>query len=124
MNTVARRFLLISGFGLTLGLIYASTGFAAGDPERGKHVYEKHCLLCHGQEGRGDGPQGKLMNPPAADFHAPDIRKKSNTKLLKTIKGGHPGTAMTGFEYELDKQQLNDVLSYIRKLGGPPDKGI
>ncbi len=26
---------------------------------RGKEMYDLHCLVCHGEQGRGDGPVGK-----------------------------------------------------------------
>ena len=123
MKNAFRTVLSTCAVGIPIVLILSVHAFAAGNPEKGKHVYEKHCLLCHGPEGRGDGPQGKLMSPPAADFHAPEIQKKSDKLLLKAIKGGHSGSAMTGFEYELNREELNNVLSYIRKLGGS-DKGI
>ena len=31
------------------------------DEERGKELYERHCLACHGEKGHGDGPMGESM---------------------------------------------------------------
>jgi mono/diheme cytochrome c family protein len=109
---------------IMVGWWYSSPVLAAGDPEKGRPIYEKYCLLCHGPQGMGDGPQGKLMNPPAADFKSPESKKKSDMVLLKTIQEGHSKTAMTGWENELNKRQMMDVLSYIRKLSGKDDKGL
>jgi mono/diheme cytochrome c family protein len=37
--------------------------------ERGRELYAKHgCAVCHGQEGRGDGPAARTLNPPPRDF--------------------------------------------------------
>jgi mono/diheme cytochrome c family protein len=118
------RLILILGLVGGLGCWSSSTIFAAGDPEKGRPIYEKYCLLCHGPQGMGDGPQGKLMNPPASNFRSAESKKKSDSDLLKTIQEGHSKTAMTGWENELNKREMMDVLSYIRKLSGQGDKGL
>lgn len=118
------RLFLILGLVIGLGCWSGSTVFAAGDPEKGRPIYEKYCLLCHGPQGMGDGPQGKLMSPPAPNFRSPESKKKSDTELLKAIQEGHSKSAMTGWENELNKREMIDVLSYIRKLSGQPDKGL
>src|SRR5512139_647352 len=59
---------------------------AGGDSRKGKIVYEKSCVLCHGPQGRGDGPVGKTINPPAADFTSAASKKKTDAELLATIE--------------------------------------
>ena len=34
---------------------------AAGDPAKGKALYEKYCVACHGPQGKGDGPAGRML---------------------------------------------------------------
>ncbi len=97
---------------------------AAGDPLKGRPVYEKYCLLCHGPQGAGDGPQGKLMNPPAANFRSAESKSKSDAVLLKSIREGHPKAAMAGWKDKLKEEDLMDVLAYIRHLSGAPEKGL
>jgi FtsP/CotA-like multicopper oxidase with cupredoxin domain len=36
--------------------------------KRGQKLYQQHCVVCHGKEGRGDGPAAKSMDPPPANF--------------------------------------------------------
>jgi hypothetical protein len=38
---------------------------AAQDLSKGKAIYEKLCLTGHGPQGKGDGPTGKVLIPPA-----------------------------------------------------------
>ena len=35
---------------------------------QGKELYTKYCASCHGAGGKGDGPVGKMLTPPASDL--------------------------------------------------------
>jgi mono/diheme cytochrome c family protein len=89
---------------------------AAGDSRKGKSVYEKSCLVCHGPQGRGDGPVGKTINPPAADFTSPASKKKTDAELLDTIENGRPPTAMVGWKGQLSAAEIQDVLAHVKSL--------
>ena len=99
----------------------------SGNAGKGRPLYEKYCLMCHGAEGRGDGPMGLQLRPPAANFHKPESKRKADAELLKTIREGHPETAMSSWKNALSDDQLTDILAYIRKLSpptaGPTDRG-
>jgi cytochrome c6 len=94
----------------------------AGDPTKGKVVFEKHCMSCHGPDGKGSGPMGSLLTPPAADYTSESSRLKSDAELLHTIQEGRPGTAMRSFKKWLSKQEMRDVLAYVRLLSRGPEK--
>lgn len=89
---------------------------AEGDARKGKAVYEKSCVLCHGPQGRGDGPVGKTINPPAADFTSAASKKKTDAELLATIETGRPPTAMVGWKGQLSEAEIQDVLAYVKGL--------
>lgn len=89
---------------------------AGGDARKGKAVYEKSCVLCHGPQGRGDGPVGKTVNPPAADFTSAASKKKTDAELLATIENGRPPTAMVGWKGQLSEAEIQDVLAYVKSL--------
>lgn len=89
---------------------------AAGDAAKGKPIYEKHCLVCHGPQGKGDGPTGTLVKPPAADFTAEASKKKSEAELRGTVELGRPGTAMGPWKGLLSPADLGDVLAYVMTL--------
>jgi len=101
-----------------------AAGAAEGDAAKGRPIYEKYCLLCHGPQGLGDGPQGQLMKPPATNLRSPQSKSKPDATLLKTIKDGHPNSAMTKWAGTLSDEEMRNVLAYIRQLSGGPDKGM
>ncbi|MBI3622442.1 MAG: cytochrome c [Nitrospirae bacterium] len=127
MNMTLSRIVLVLVMGMAVwGMVtWSGTARAAESvPQKGQPVYEKYCLLCHGPEGRGDGPQGQLMKPPAANFKSPQSKNKSDAELLKIIREGHPNSAMTKWAGILSEEDMKQVLSYIRQLAGGPDKGL
>jgi mono/diheme cytochrome c family protein len=99
--------------GITLQPAWAEPG----NPVKGKTIYERLCVTCHGAQGKGDGPAGPMMTPRPADFTSAKIKSKPDSELLKSIQDGRPPTTMPGFQEQLSAQQLSDVLAYIRSLG-------
>jgi len=117
------RAILFSGLVLGLGIWILPVSGNDGDASKGKPIYEKNCLICHGPQGRGDGPMGKSLNPPAPNVASPESQRKPDAELLKVIREGHSNSAMTAWKGTLSEQQFLDVLSYVRKMSGGVEKG-
>ncbi len=99
---------------LALVAVPAFAGSPAGDPAKGKALYEGTCIACHGSDGKGafDG---------VPDFTKKDGRlTKADDVLLKHIKNGFqsPGSFMAmppkGGNPDLSDKDLADILAYIR----------
>lgn len=61
-------------------------------------LYRNHCAVCHGMEGRGDGPQAANLQPPPNNFHDTERQyQRSLYGLYNTITMGVDGTGMQGF---------------------------
>lgn len=88
----------------------------AGEPGAGRPIYERLCVTCHGAAGRGDGPIGRALSPPAADLTAASVQSASDDALLAIIRQGKPPTAMPAWGAHLSAAQMRDVLAYIRSL--------
>lgn len=85
-----------------------------GDPVKGKTLYVQHCTTCHGTGGKGDGPIGQTLIPPAANLTV--LSEKSDADLLNTIQNGRPGTAMPSWKEYLTLSDMNNLLSFLRTL--------
>ena len=116
MRHVSRRLvvlvLLVWGAIPWHGTIHA----ADGDSGKGKALYEKLCAACHGSEGKGDGPAGKVLVPPAADFTSAASKKKSVAELHRIIEQGKPGTAMIAWKGQLSSNDVADLVAYLGSL--------
>lgn len=97
-------------------LALAPPAWSGGDAAKGKAIYEQRCMACHGPQGRGDGPTGKVLVPPAADFTSAASKKKSDADLLKIIENGKPPTAMIAWKGQLSDQEIQNVLAYVKTL--------
>jgi len=76
----------------------------------GARLFLRHCVACHGVEGRGDGVLSKrFVRPPANLVKGPFLWTTGNTeeqflKIARAIKFGIPGTDMPGHEVFTDSQ--------------------
>ena len=101
---------VLSGWGT------ASAQDFPADVTKGKTVYERHCLGCHGKGGRGDGPDAATLTVPPANFHRFKSFLKSDEELLRTIEHGIVFSPMHSWQGQLTETERQDVLAYIRLL--------
>lgn len=110
--------------------IAAMSGVSHGDVpptgEAGQGLYEQHCAVCHGGQGKGDGPEAPFLSPRPGSLVSAATSVKSDTELLAIIENGKSRTAMPAWKDKLTDVQRKDVLAYIRSLirfqkpGTPP----
>ncbi len=86
------------------------------NPEKGEEIYKTYCVNCHGIQGKGDGPASKMLTPTPANFTSKKTKGKADKELLSIIGNGKPKTAMPPWKNSLSKEQIQDVLAYIRTL--------
>ena len=108
--TVCLVFTVAASFNLT-----AAQDFPA-DVTRGRSVYERHCLACHGTGGRGDGPDAVALLVSPTNFHQFTSVLKSDEELLRTIEYGVVFSPMHSWLGILTETERQDALAYIRLL--------
>lgn len=83
---------------------------------RGATEFAKHCAICHGEDGRGQGLRGRYMHPPPADLMTSGIKARFGSgELRELIALGKPGTAMPGWK-TLGEVALDDLTAYVWAL--------
>jgi DMSO reductase family type II enzyme heme b subunit len=97
-----------------------AAGAQASAPAPGKGLYDKHCALCHGVEGKGDGPGAELLLPRPRDFTAgkykirTTLQLPSDEDLVRVIAKGMPGTSMPAWEGALKPAEIQAVVAYLK----------
>src|SRR5580692_2682649 len=88
----------------------------------GMRVFARHCAVCHGPDGRGNGPAAPSMFPRPRDFSTGRFKYKSTAfgepatdeDLLRTIRDGLPASAMPYFAGLLSTEELNAVVEQVK----------
>jgi mono/diheme cytochrome c family protein len=76
-------------------------------------VFRQNCARCHGADGRGETPLGKIYNAP--NFADAEWQKRfSNKEFTASITHGHGG--MPAFEKKLSKKQIASLVPYVRRF--------
>jgi len=80
--------------------------------------FADHCALCHANNGSGETPIGKNVNPRALDLRLPDIQSMSDGEIFWVIHNGIRFTAMPAWG-EGDPAEDKDswkLVHFIRHL--------
>ncbi len=112
-----------TGLCLVLLTVTASADEKAGNPARGKAVYERYCVSCHGERGDGAGESAPYTMPRPRDFRQGTFKWRSTPSgslplvndLERTIRDGVYWTLMPSW-YPLSKRARLDVIAYIETL--------
>lgn len=104
MKRVIKVAIAISAFALL---------FSTWSPaESGGETFKAKCAMCHGADGKGDTAMGK--NLKLRDLGSADVQGQSDADLVNTITNGKG--RMPKYDGKLTKDQINDVVKYIRTL--------
>jgi len=105
----------------------AKTNPVAASPEalqKGRFLYRKNCLRCHGEKGKGDGPSGRYGVKPAEDLTNPAKQAKLTDgeifwKITTGLKEG-ADVIMPAYAREIPSEEDRwRVVLFVRTLGNP-----
>jgi mono/diheme cytochrome c family protein len=128
-----------------LTLLAVTSPEVTADPPpayEGRRLYVSYCQLCHGTDGKGDGPLARKMQIRPADLTT-TVRSRSDTILRKIITGEGRQTitgrdrhnlisdAMPEWKDIFSEFQVDALIAYLRFLGssrhelmGDPEVGL
>ena len=90
---------------------------------KGRYLYQKKCVTCHGRTGRGDGPWAAELEHKPRNFRSglfkfrttPYGKLPVDEDLRRTIRSGISGTAMPFFE-NLRDDEVDALIVYLQNL--------
>jgi cytochrome c oxidase cbb3-type subunit 3 len=81
----------------------------------GKAIFAQRCASCHNDDGRG------LIGPNLTDGY--QLHGTTRMDILKTVRGGVPGTAMLSWGEQLPASDIVTVASFVASLRNTNVKG-
>ena len=125
---------LLAGLGIALGLgnlvwssdtpaQSAAQGAATGQEAmrlQGEKLFETRCFVCHGREGKGDGPAATGLGANPRNFTDPQWQQATpDAKIRKVIKQGGPSVGESSAmppNPDLSDVQVDALTVFLRSL--------
>ena len=82
--------------------------------QRGRSLYARNCMVCHGE--RGQGANAASIGPaPPRDFTTLQARVElTRERMIRSVTQGRADTAMAAFAGRLPAQDIEAVVDYVR----------
>lgn len=104
-----------------------TNALSATNPEhlrRGRSLFVRHCVTCHGDQGRGDGPSARLHAKRSGyaprDLSRPDVQAglTDGEMFWKIGMGWRPSgrIVMPGVRSEVSEEDRWRIVLYVRSL--------
>jgi mono/diheme cytochrome c family protein len=128
LSRIGHRLWLFEGVLMALVLVdgtmnspaCAQTDSAAGD---GSKLFQMRCFVCHGRDGKGQGPSSNGLAEKPQDLTDPSWQRATpDDQLRKVIQGGGLTVGRSDAmppNPDLTADQISALISYIRSLAKP-----
>lgn len=106
-----RNFFIIILAILSVTIFQMTTNAWAGEYDQGKSLYDSKCVICHGADGKGNGPAAAALNPSPKDFDRPQFWQGDvDQKITDTVRNGH--SPMPAFD--LSDGEIKAIIDYMK----------
>ncbi len=91
------------------------------EQRQGKFLYREYCMVCHGEEGKGDGFNAFNLDPRPRDFtDSTYMNALGDQQALATIMGGgrsvNKSPLMPPYGWTLKRDEIRYVVAYVKTL--------
>jgi mono/diheme cytochrome c family protein len=104
--------ILVTGMAV-LGIALTLPSAQKGDSAAGKDVFMKKCKICHGADGDGNPGIAKALGITFTPMSSPEIQKKTDAELKKTISEGKGKMKPVK---DLSDADTGNVIAFVRTL--------
>jgi len=88
---------------------------------RGMRLFSHYCVVCHGDQGAGDGFNAYNLDPPPRDLTDAAYQDAISDETLKEVvaqggRGMNKSILMPAYGQTLSREQIEDLVAYLRTL--------
>ena len=83
---------------------------------RGREMYARHCLVCHGDQGRGNGPVGVKFVPQPMELNLDYVQLQPDGQVFYTIS--HGSIAMPFYRQAILPEDRWHLVNFIKEVFG------
>ena len=80
--------------------------------QQGQWFYQINCQICHGDQGKGDGPVGKKMLPRPLDLSLDYVQLQADGQIFLTIT--HGSVIMPFYRDALSPEERWHLVNYVK----------
>jgi cytochrome c len=96
-------------------------GVTPANIQAGKQLYDRSCWVCHGLNGKGDGPAAPSLPQMPIDFTSDhDFQTETDGQVFWLTFNGIKGTDMPGFKDTFSNDEIWQIESYIIQFRSNP----
>lgn len=98
---------------LLLGVMFMGGTLYGSEYDEGKALYGEKCMICHGADGKGNGPAAAALSPKPKDFNRPEFWKQKNVDQIITTQVKNGKGAMPAFN--LSDNEIKEIIDYMSR---------
>ena len=107
---------------LIASALHSAPASTAEDIEKGKLSYDFYCYQCHGYAGDAQTLASTYLDPKPRNFAHSSPQQLDFKKMVSAVTFGREATAMVSFSSVLSKDDIDNVVRYIRQRFMGTDK--
>jgi mono/diheme cytochrome c family protein len=98
-------------------LVVAALAAPARGEASGEGLYRTYCGSCHGETGRGDGPEAAMFRPAARNLRTGLLERYPAADLVRTVREGAPlALALDPEALRTRANEVEAIVAHLRRL--------